>query len=179
MFCLVTDLIDWEEYPGPGLAALYAWRWGTGPRPRCARRRRRCAAPGRSRADAAAPGPQDLVRQEMAAWAARSAITGGVILDAAVAAVPARKGRRAGLAVRPRDLLLRPRAPGGHVRHPRLGRNCYQAVTSEIAGYRNAVDRDRHRARESPLPRSRTRMQRTPATRNRPRLVVTMANTPA
>ena len=24
MFCLVTDLMDWEEYPGPGLAALYA-----------------------------------------------------------------------------------------------------------------------------------------------------------
>jgi hypothetical protein len=27
MFCLVTDLMDGEEYPGPGLAALYAWRW--------------------------------------------------------------------------------------------------------------------------------------------------------
>ena len=28
MFCLVTDLMDWgKEYPGPGLAALYAWRW--------------------------------------------------------------------------------------------------------------------------------------------------------
>jgi hypothetical protein len=27
MFCLVTDLMDWEEYPGPELAALYAWRW--------------------------------------------------------------------------------------------------------------------------------------------------------
>ena len=27
MFCLVTDLMDWEEYPGPGLAALYRWRW--------------------------------------------------------------------------------------------------------------------------------------------------------
>ena len=36
MFCLVTDLLDWEEYPGPELAALYPWRWdGSG----CATRR--------------------------------------------------------------------------------------------------------------------------------------------
>lgn len=27
MFSLVTDLLDWEEYPGPELAALYKWRW--------------------------------------------------------------------------------------------------------------------------------------------------------
>ena len=27
MFCLVTDLMDWEDYPGPELAALYKWRW--------------------------------------------------------------------------------------------------------------------------------------------------------
>ena len=27
MFCLVTDLMDWEEYPAPELAALYRRRW--------------------------------------------------------------------------------------------------------------------------------------------------------
>src|SRR5260370_9610077 len=27
MFCLVTDLMDWEDYPAPELAALYRWRW--------------------------------------------------------------------------------------------------------------------------------------------------------
>ena len=27
MFCLVTDLMDWEDYPAPELAALYKWRW--------------------------------------------------------------------------------------------------------------------------------------------------------
>ena len=27
MFCLVTDLMDFEDYPGPGLASLYRWRW--------------------------------------------------------------------------------------------------------------------------------------------------------
>ena len=27
MFCLVTDLLDWEEYPARELAGLYKWRW--------------------------------------------------------------------------------------------------------------------------------------------------------
>jgi hypothetical protein len=27
MFCLVTDLMDWEDYPAPELAAPYKWRW--------------------------------------------------------------------------------------------------------------------------------------------------------
>src|SRR4029077_17267762 len=27
MFCLVTDLADYEDYPGPELARLYRWRW--------------------------------------------------------------------------------------------------------------------------------------------------------
>ena len=27
MFCLVTDLMDWEDYPAPELASLYKWRW--------------------------------------------------------------------------------------------------------------------------------------------------------
>jgi hypothetical protein len=27
MFCLVTDLLDIDEYPGPELAGLYRWRW--------------------------------------------------------------------------------------------------------------------------------------------------------
>src|SRR5260370_490828 len=27
MFCLVTDLLDWREYPAAELAALYRWRW--------------------------------------------------------------------------------------------------------------------------------------------------------
>ena len=27
MFCLVTDLLDIDEYPAPELAGLYKWRW--------------------------------------------------------------------------------------------------------------------------------------------------------
>ena len=51
MFCLVTDLTDIAEYPGPELAALYSGG-GTGRRPRSARPRPRCAARAGNRADA-------------------------------------------------------------------------------------------------------------------------------
>ena len=177
MFCLVTDIMDWEEYPGPGLAALYAWRWdGSETALREAKAPLRGAGPGTG--PMLRSGSPDLVRQEIAAWAAGTAMTRGVILDAAVAAVPARKGRRAGLTVRPRDLSFA-RGLRAVLSAIRLGRDCYQAVTSEIAGYRNAVDRDRHRARKSKSPSSFPHANaKDTATRIAP-AVVTMANTPA
>ena len=177
MFCLVTDLMDWEEYPGPGLAALYPWRWdGSETALREAKAPLRGAGPGTG--PMLRSGSPDLVRQEIAAWAAGTAMTRGVILDAAVAAVPARKGRRAGLTVRPRDLSFA-RGLRAVLSAIRLGRDCYQAVTSEIAGYRNAVDRDRHRARKSKSPSSFPHANaKDTATRIAP-AVVTMANTPA
>ena len=123
-------------------------------------------------------GSPDLVRQELAAWAAATGLTRGVVLDAALAAVPARKGRRAGLTVRPRD-LSHARAVRAVLSAIRLGHACYQAVTSEIAEYRNAVDRDRHRARKSksPSPFAHAGPADT-VTRIAP-AIITMANTPA
>ena len=131
MFCLVTDLMDWEEYPGPELAALYKWRWdGSETALREAKAPLRGAGPGTG--PMLRSGSPDLVRQEIAAWAAGTGMTRGVILDAAVAAVPARKGRRAGLTVRPRDLSFA-RGLRAVLSAIRLGHDCYQAVTSEIA----------------------------------------------
>ena len=49
-------------------------------------------------------GTPDLVRQELAAWAAATEMTRGVARDAALAAAPARKGRRAGQPVQPREI---------------------------------------------------------------------------
>ena len=49
-------------------------------------------------------GSPDLVRQELAAWAAATGLARGAVRDAALAAAPARKGRRSGHAVRARDL---------------------------------------------------------------------------
>jgi hypothetical protein len=177
MFCLVTDLMDWEDYPAPELAALYKWRWdGSETALREAKAPLRGAGPG--------TGPMlrscspDLVRQELAAWAVSTGLTRGVVLDAALAAAPAGKGRRAGLAVRPRD-LSHARAVRAVLSAIRLGNACCQAVTSEIGRYRNVVDRGRHRARKSKSPSSFPHAgAKDTATRIAP-AIITMANTPA
>ena len=116
--------------------------------------------------------------QEIAAWAAAVELTRGVARDAALAAAPAGKGRRAGLPVRPRDLSCA-RAVRAVLAAIRLGHACYQAVTSEIGRYRNIVDRDRHRPRKSKSPSSFAHATaKDTATRIAP-AVITMANTPA
>jgi len=177
MFCLVTDLMDWEEYPAPELAALYKWRWdGSETALREAKAPLRGAGPGTG--PMLRSGSPHLVAQELAAWAAATGLTRSVVRDAALAAVPARKGRRAGLAVRPRDLSFA-RAVRAVLSAIRLGRGRYQAVTGEIAEYRNIVDRDRHRARKSKSPSSFAHATvRDTATRIAP-AVITMANAPA
>src|SRR5260221_1285451 len=94
MFCLVTDLMDYEEYPAPELAALYKWRWdGSETALREAK-----ASPDGPRPSAGPmlrSGSPDLVRQELAAWAAAVEMTRRVSRGAALAAIPAKKGRRA------------------------------------------------------------------------------------
>jgi hypothetical protein len=177
MFCLVTDLMDWEEYPAPELAALYKWRWdGSETALREAKAPLRGAGPGTG--PMLRSGSPALVRQELAAWAAATGLTRGVVRDAALAAVPAGKGRRAGLAVRPRD-LSHARAVRAVLSAIRLGYDCYQAVTSEIAKIRNVVDRDRHRARKSKSPSSFAHAgAKDTLTRIAP-AIITMANNPA
>ena len=103
MFCLVTDLTDCREYPAAELAALYRWRWDGS---------ETALRENKASLDGAGPsaGPMlrsqspDLVRQELAAWAAASEMTRGVARAAALAAVPARKGRRAGMRVQAREI---------------------------------------------------------------------------
>jgi hypothetical protein len=177
MFCLVTDLMDWEDYPGPELAALYKWRWdGSETALREAKAPLRGAGPG--------TGPMlrscspDLVRQELAAWAAGTGLARGVLLDAALSAAPQRKGRRAGLTVRPRDLSFA-RAVRAVLSAIRLGHARYQAVTSQIAEHRNTPDRSRHRARKSKSPSSFPHTGPAGAATRTAPAVITMANRPA
>jgi hypothetical protein len=177
MFCLVTDLMDWEEYPAPELAALYKWRWdGSETALREAKAPLRGAGPGTG--PMLRSGSPDLVRQELAAWAAGTAMTRAVVLEAALAARPARKGRRAGPGVRPRDLSFA-RTLRAVLSAIRLGRDFFPAVTREISGYRNVVDRDRHRARKSKSPSSFPHATPKDAVTRIAPAVITMANTPA
>jgi hypothetical protein len=177
MFCLVTDLMDYQDYPASELAALYGWRWGGSETAlREAKASLHGAGPGTG--PMLRSGSPDLIRQELAAWAAGTGMTRRVVLDAAVDAAPAKKGRRAGLEVRPRDLSFA-RALRAVLSAIRLGHARYQAVTSQIAGYRNITGRDRHRARKSksPSPFPHAGPADT-ATRIAP-AVITMANSPS
>jgi hypothetical protein len=177
MFCLVTDLMDWVDYPAPELAALYKWRWdGSETAVREAKAPLCGAGPGTG--PMLRSGSPDLIRQELAAWAAATGLTRGVVLDAALAAVPARTGRRAGPGVRPRD-LSHARAVRAALSAIRLGHDCYQAVTSEIGRIPDCC-----RSRPAPRPQVQVPLAlgaRRPAgtvTRIAP-AIITMANTPA
>ena len=177
MFCLVTDLTDIAEYPAPELAALYKWRWdGSETALREAKASLRGAGPGTG--PMLRSGTPDLVRQELAAWAAGTEMTRGVARDAALAAAPARKGRRAGQPVRPRD-ISHARTRRAVITAIRAGTTCYETLTRAIAKYRTVVDRNRHRARKSKSPSSfgHATAKDTP-TRIAP-AIITMANQPA
>ena len=104
-------------------------------------------------------------------------MTRGLTRDAAVAAAPARKGRRAGQPVRSRDLSLA-RARRLILAAIRSGKIPYQALTSQIAKYRTVTDRDRRRARKSKSPSTFAHAGvRDTITRIAP-AVITLANTP-
>jgi hypothetical protein len=74
MFSLVTDLLDWEEYPGPELAALYKWRWdGSETGLREAKAPLHGAGPGTGAM--LRSGSPELIAQEIAAWASGTEMT--------------------------------------------------------------------------------------------------------
>jgi hypothetical protein len=66
-------------------------------------------------------------------------MTLGVARDAALVAVPARKRRRAGQPVRPRN-ISRARTRRAILAAIRAGRTGYETLTREIARYRVIVD---------------------------------------
>jgi hypothetical protein len=177
MFCLVTDLLDITEYPARDLAALYKWRWdGSETALREAKASLNGAGPGTG--PMLRSGTPDLVRQELAAWAAATEMTRGIARSAALAAAPAKRGRRAGQPVRPRD-ISHARTRRATITAIRAGRTCYTTLTSAIGRYRTTTDRNRHRARKAKSPS--TFGHATPkdtVTRIAP-AVITMANQPA
>ena len=177
MFCLVTDLTDIAEYPAPELAGLYRWRWdGSETALREAKASLNGAGPGTG--PMLRSGTPGLIRQELAAWAAATEMTRGVARDAALAAAPARKGRRAGQPVRPRD-ISHASARRAVITAIRTGRAVYETLTREIGKYRTAVDRHRHRARKSKSPSAFPHASAKDAVTRIAPAIITMANQPA
>ncbi len=177
MFCLITDLTDWREHPAPDLAALYKWRWDGS---------ETALREAKSCLDGAGPstGPMlrsqtpGLVRQELAAWAAATEMTRGVARDAALAATPARKGRRAGQPVQPREIPFTA-TRRAVIAAIRLGKTGYTALTSALGKLRTIIDRNRHRARKAKCPSTFAHASRADTATRIARAVITLANKPA
>ncbi len=158
MFCLVTDLDDWKRYPAGMLAAAYKWRWdGSETALREAKSLIRGAGPStgpifRSRAP-------DMIRQEHAAWITACELVRALARQAARLAAPARKGRRAGQPVQPREISFTAvrRAAVTTVRNGAATASLPAALTTarrgdtirDLGRRRVTVDRDRHRDRKT------------------------------
>ena len=177
MFCLVTDLMDCREYPAAELAALYKWRWD-GSETALREAKASLDGAGPSAGPMLRSGSPGLVRQELAAWAAGNEMTRGVARAAALAAVPAKKGRRAGMPVQARE-ISHSRTRRAVTAAIRAGKTSCTALARELAKYRTVIDRNRHRARKAKCASTFPRAGRGgTATRTAP-AVITLANTPA
>ncbi len=103
LFCLITDLDDHVTYAAETLARAYHWRWVGS---------ETCLKEAKSAISGAGPstGPMlrsqspGLVAQEHAAWATAVELARATARAAAAVAAPARRGRRAGQPVHPREI---------------------------------------------------------------------------
>ena len=105
-------------------------------------------------------------------------MTRGAARAAALAAVPAKKGRRAGMPVQARE-ISHSRTRRAVTAAIRAGKTSCTALARELAKYRTVIDRNRHRARKAKCASTFPRACRGgTATRTAP-AVITLANTPA
>jgi hypothetical protein len=158
LFCLVTDLLDDAAYPAATLAAAYHWRWiGS----------ETCLKEAKSAISGAGPstgamfrsGSPALVAQEHAAWVTATELARATARAAAAAAVPARKGPRAGQPVHPREVsftaarravITTTRTGAATASLPAaLTRANRDSALAALGRRRVQVDRNRHRARKT------------------------------
>jgi hypothetical protein len=176
-FCLITDLHDWRAHPAGELAALYRWRWDgseTG-----LREDKSCiTGSGPGTGPMLRSGTPDLVYQELAALITATELVRGLARDAAAAAAPARKGRRAGQAVHPREISFTAarRAALASIRSgactaslpAAMTAAAYRAVTAAVSRCRITAGRNRHRDRKTKSRPAFPPAPRNPATRTAP-----------
>jgi hypothetical protein len=158
LFCLITDLHDHHAYPAETLARAYQWRWVGS---------ETCLKEAKSAISGAGPstGPilrsrsPALITQEHAAWVTAVELARAVACAAAAAAVPARRGCRAGQLVHPREISFTAarRAVIASVRSGAATASLpAQMITARrehilagLARCRVQVDRHRHRDRKT------------------------------
>jgi hypothetical protein len=158
LFCLITDLRDHDAYPAQVLARAYHRRWiGS----------ETCLKEAKSAISGAGPstGPMlrsaspALVAQEHAAWVTAVELARATARAAAAAAIPARRGRRTGQPVHPREISFTA-ARRAVIASVRSGAATASLPAAPIAANRDAilaglarrrvqVDRHRHRDRKT------------------------------
>jgi hypothetical protein len=158
LFALITDLTDHAAYPAGVLARAYHWRWiGS----------ETCLKEAKSAISGAGPstGPMlrsqspALVAQEHAAWVISTELARAAARAAAVIAVPARKGKRTGQPVHPREIsftaarraiITATRSGAATASLPAaLTRASRDQILAGLARRRVDVDRNRHRDRKT------------------------------
>ena len=158
LFCLITDLHDHQAYPAGTLAAVYHWRWiGS----ETALKEAKSAISGAGPSTGAIFRSQSpaLVRQEHAAWVTAVELARAIARAAAAIAIPARRGRRAGQPVHPRQIsftaarravIASARSGAATASLPgTLTTANRDAILASLARRRVQVDRHRHRDRKT------------------------------
>src|SRR6266567_2830626 len=158
LFALTTDLLDHAAYPAGVLAAAYHWRWiGS----------ETCLKEAKSAIRGAGPstGPMlrsqspALVAQEHAAWVTATELARAAARAAAAIAIPARKGKRAGQPVHPREIsftaarravITTTRSGAATASLPAaLTAASLDTIRAGLARRRVRTDRNRHRDRKT------------------------------
>ena len=158
MFCLITDLHDYVAYPASQLAAAYAWRW-PGSETSLKEAKSAITGAGPSAGPIFRSASPALISQEHAAWICGTELCRALARAAARNAAPARKGRRAGQEVQPREISftaarraalasIRSGAATASLPAPMAG--AFHRETIRALGKRRIViDRHRHRDRKT------------------------------
>jgi hypothetical protein len=158
LFCLITDLHDHQAHPAQTLARAYHWRWVGS---------ETCLKEAKSAISGAGPSTGPMLRsqspalaaQEHAAWVTAVELARATARAAAAIAVPARRGRRAGQPVHPREIsftaarravITSVRSGAATASLPAaLTRANRDAILAGLARRRVQVDRHRHRDRKT------------------------------
>jgi hypothetical protein len=158
LFCLITDLTDHETYPAGMLAMVYHWRW-IGSETALKEAKSAIRESGPSAGPMLRSASPALIAQEHAAWVISAELARALARDAAAIAAPARKGRRAGLPVHPREISFTAarRAIIGTTRSgaataslpPALIAANRARILDVLARCRITIDRHRHRDRKT------------------------------
>ncbi len=156
MFCLITDLLDHAAYPAGQLASAYAWRWA-GSETSLKEARSAITGAGPSAGPIFRSASPALIAAEHAAWICGTELFRAPARAAARKAAPARKGRRAGQAVHPREISftaarraalasIRSGAATASLPDP-MTATFHRSTLRTLGKHRIVIDRHRHRDR--------------------------------